>query len=183
MARVQCCAKVARIERVIHGTGPSSNVSTTSFGARKLGSCGSLVKLPMTGPVAVSISTVRATLSRLGLAIPPLQPSSERAGPMLTASTTAAKTPPDTSAARGRPMMWLLSMVSFRCPTRVRASTQFSATGDIFCNDGGIAAGSGSSAWRVSGHKTCHASHWPGWYRGERCAAGVALGCQWVRVA
>src|SRR6476660_6391395 len=63
VALVQCAANAARIVRENLGVGPSSNVKTTSPGARKsLSPCG----LPNHGPPVVSISAVRETPRAFG---------------------------------------------------------------------------------------------------------------------
>src|SRR5262245_10947167 len=65
MALVQCAASAASTAGVFFGQGPSSKVSTTSPSRRKswLLKCSK----PKPGPPVVSISTVRATPSALGL--------------------------------------------------------------------------------------------------------------------
>src|SRR5438477_2915511 len=63
VALVHCVANAARIVREYLGVGPSSNVNTTSPGARKsLSPRG----VPNHGPPVVSISTVRETPSVFG---------------------------------------------------------------------------------------------------------------------
>src|SRR6202048_475096 len=63
---VHSSARVFRTEGVLTGHGPSSNVSTTSLSLRKA-SCLKCSK-PKPGPPVVSISTMRAMPSALGLA-------------------------------------------------------------------------------------------------------------------
>src|SRR5581483_3376029 len=65
VAFTQCCARASSTARVLPGQGPSSKVSTTSFSTRK--SYCLYCSKPNPGPPVVSISTVRARPSALGL--------------------------------------------------------------------------------------------------------------------
>src|SRR5262245_19232742 len=61
VALTQFALSAASTAGVLRGHGPSSNVSTTSFGRRK--SCSLKCSKPKPGPSVVSISTVRDTPS------------------------------------------------------------------------------------------------------------------------